>query len=590
MDRDGDLDIVATSFSGDSVELYENRPIHRRASFEEVVVANDFAEAALAVDVDGDGDLDIVGGGPLTWYERQVESFVARVIDTFAGLTGGQLVHVDAADIDGDGDLDLAGGNSFRQLWWENDGTPEDGAGGGLGTSWTRHPISDGHTQLDGTAVVDFDRDGVLDLLAFDRTSDQVLWWQNDGSPGDGVGGDGNSWTEGVIDGVTDTPRAALPRDVDRDGDLDVIVVSQLAAPRVSWWRNDAGATSWSQQTISGGTPLVAAAEDVDGDGDLDVFVGNGGSVGGALLDLIRQESPGDGSTWQSESIGILTDQFFLNELGAGDFDLDGQVDIAGVGDRDRTYWWQNIGLGGGWTRMDISIDQFRADGLRVEDADGDALPDLIVPSLSAGKIVFWRNRAAQAQLIASEMPNIILGDGELSALLRINAVTLGRVGDNQAEIAALELLFEEAPGDPLSAVEAGSVIDELRLYEDLDDSGDLDPMVDMLVGTLAAPAPNAGELRFELPDFVATISSTSFRSYFLAVQLTADAVAQSVDSLRVTLRTAESRMEDTVYDSPLVLLDPEDASTQVLRIEEVLFADGFETGDTSRWSALIQP
>ncbi|MEM8995828.1 MAG: VCBS repeat-containing protein, partial [Acidobacteriota bacterium] len=593
LDRDGDLDIVATSFSGDSVELYENRPIQRRASFEEVVVAPDFAEAALAADVDGDGDLDIVGGGPLTWYERQGGSFVRRVIDTFAGFTGGQLAHVDAADLDGDGDLDLAGGNLFRQFWWENDGTPADGAGGGLGTSWTRHPVSDGHMQLDGTAVVDFDRDGDGDLLAFDRTGDEVLWWENDGTPADGVGGDGNSWTERVIDGVTDTPRAALPRDVDRDGDVDVVVVAQLAATRISWWRNDAGATSWSQQTSGPGTPLVAAAEDVDNDGDLDVFAGFGGSAGGAVLGLVRQQAPGDGSAWMSpgESIGQLNDQFFLNELGAGDFDLDGRVDIVGVGDRDRTYWWRNPGQpGGGWPRADVSIDQFRVDALRVEDADGDRLPDLVVPSLSASKIVIWRNRAAQAQLIASELPSIALDEGELSALLRISAITFGGVGDNQAEIAALELLLEAAPGDPLSASEASSVIEELRLYEDLDDSGDLDPAVDDLIATLAAPAPSAGALRFELPDFTATISSSSFRSYLLAAQLTADAIAQPVDSLRVTLRTAESRMEDAFYDSPLVLFDPEDASTPVLPIEDVLFADGFESGGLSRWSAVIQP
>ncbi|MEO1369746.1 MAG: VCBS repeat-containing protein, partial [Acidobacteriota bacterium] len=419
---------------------------------------------------------------------------------------------------------------------------------------------------------------------AFDRTGDEVLWWQSDGTPADGLGGDGNSWTEAVIDGVSDTPRAALARDVDRDGDVDVVVVAQLAATRISWWRNDGDGTSWSQQTIGSGTPLTAAAGDADNDGDLDVFAGFGGSAEGAVLGLVRQQAPGDGSSWASpsEPIGQLTDQFFLNELDAGDFDLDGRLDIAGVGDRDRTYWWQNPGAAGGWPRSDVSIDDFRADALRVEDADGDRLPDLVVPSLAAGKIVIWRNRAAQAQLIASDMPGTFLDDGELSALLLISAITFGRSGDSQAEIAALELLLEAAPGDPLSTAEASSVIDELRFYEDLDDSGDLDPGVDDLIATLPAPSPVAGALRFELPDFVATIGSSGFRSYFLAVQLTADATAQPVDSLRITLRTAESRMEDAVYDSPLVLFDPEDVSTPVLRIEEVLFGDGFESGDTS--------
>ncbi|MEM6796854.1 MAG: VCBS repeat-containing protein, partial [Acidobacteriota bacterium] len=552
--------------------------------------APDRADAALAADVDGDGDLDLVGGGPLTWYERDGESFTARVIDTFAGLTGGQLAHLTAADLDGDGDMDLAGGNSLRQLWWENDGSPTDGVGGGLGTSWTRHPVSEGHTQLDGTEAVDLNRDGVLDLLSFDLGGGEVLWWENDGTPADGVGGDGNSWTEEVIDSVTAFPRAALPRDVDRDGDLDVVVVSQTATRRISWWRNNSNASSWTQQLISPGLPLAAAVDDVDQDGDLDIFWGSGGAAGGAGLNLIRQQAPADGSSWQvpGESLGRLIDEPFFNELGAADLDLDGRVDLVGIGDRDRTYWWHNPGGVGGWPREDISIEQFRAEDLRVQDADGDALPDLVVPSAFDTKIVVWRNQAAQAQLIASEAPSVFLEEGELAALLRVSAITLGQPGDNLAEIAALELLLEAAPGNPLSGSEASSILDELRFYEDIDASGSLDPQVDTLIATLASPSPSAGALRFELPDFAAPIGSSGFRNYFLAALLTPDAVAQSVDSLRVTLRTAESRMEDAFYDSPLALFDPEDASTPVLTIEEVLFADDFESGDTTGWSSAV--
>ena len=210
------------------------------------------------------------------------------------------------------------------------------------------------------------------------------------------------------------------------------------------------------------------------------------------------------------------------------------------------------------------------------------------MPSVFAGKIVIWHNEAAQAQLIASEVPGVVLENSALAAVLRINAITLGRSGDNQAEIAALELLFEETPGDPLSGPEANSILAELRLYEELDDSGDLDPEQDMLIGTLAAPTPVDGVVRFELPDFASTIASANFRSYFLAVVMTADALAQPVSSLRVTLLTEDSRMEDAVYDAPLVLLDPENVSTQVLAIDDPIFADGFESGNTSAWSSAV--
>jgi len=42
-----------------------------------------------------------------------------------------------------------------------------------------------------------------------------------------------------------------------------------------------------------------------------------------------------------------------------------------------------------------------------------------------------------------------------------------GRAGDSDAEFARLELLFEEAPGDPLSSAEANSLIDTLAVYRD---------------------------------------------------------------------------------------------------------------------------
>ena len=73
-------------------------------------------------------------------------------------------------------------------------------------------------------------------------------------------------------------------------------------------------------------------------------------------------------------------------------------------------------------------------------------------------------------------------------------------------------------------------------------------------------------------------------------VETTPDAPAQATDTLRITLRTSRSRMEDTTYDSPLALQSPEDISTQILLIEDPnqIFTDGFESGDTTAWTAVV--
>lgn len=590
VDRDGDLDIAATGHSADVIAWWENVPIHRGVEFVEDVVATDFADTAIASDIDQDGDLDIVGGGLLRWYERQGSAWQAHDIDFFAGLTGGLLTSVAVGDLDGDGDPDVAGTNNFRALWWENDGSPRDDMGGGLGTSWTRHQVSDSHSQAQGISTVDLDQDGFLDLLAFDLSGDDVLWWENDGSPGDDLGGDGNSWTERVVDNLTDGPRAAIARDIDRDGDLDVMVVSQTHSPageRVSFWRNNGGGISWTRQPIGAGGPLTATVDDVDADGDLDVVAGAGTGIGEGTLQFHEQQPPGDGSQWTAGSpIGVLdTGQPFVNEMALADFDLDGDLDAGAVGDRDNTYWFENPASGPSWSRHPVTIGQFDTDGLIAQEADGRGAPDLIAASNIDSKIVIWENRAAQALLIGSDVSVSPLTNGIEAAMLRINAITLGRSGDNQAEIARLDLLLEEAPGAPLSGPEAGSILANLHFYEDIDGSGDFDPDADDLIGTLLSPAPVDGVVSFVLPDFLATIGSASFRNYFLVVEMTADATAQATDSLRITLLTRQSRMEDAIYDSPLTLKSPEDVATQVLAIVNPIFDDGFESGDTSLWS-----
>lgn len=590
VDHDGDLDIAATGFLEDAVWWWENIPIHRSVDFVEITVANNSANAAIAADIDQDGDLDIVGGGSIYWYERQESSWQAHQIDAFAGLTGGTLTSVAAGDVDGDGDLDLAGTNNFRILWWENDGTPLDDTGGGLGTSWTRHQVSESHNQAQGLSIVDIDRDGSVDLLAFDHSGDQVLWWKNDGSPGDDVGGDGNSWTEGVIDSLTDGPRSALARDMDRDGDPDVVVVAQYFAESISWWRNNGSGTSWIRQSVTTGLPLVAGVGDTDNDGDLDIVTGQGGAAPEGTLVFNGNESPADGTVWAASSIvGVLdTGQPFFNELDMADFDLDGDLDAGAVGSLTKTYWFDNPSDGTTWLRNEVSIDQFNTNGLVAQQADGQGPIDLIGASLAGDRIVIWENRAAQATLIASDVSLSPLQDGATSAALRINANSLGRSGDNPAEVARLALLLEESPGDPLTGPEALSIITSLSFYEDIDASGDFDAGIDTLIATLPAPSPVVGLLTFNLPNFAATINGGTFRDYFLTVEMAADATAQAVNSLRITLLTPQSRMEDATYDSPLVLQSPENTATQVMVIENPLFSDGFESGGTTAWSESI--
>ena len=134
---------------------------------------------------------------------------------------------VSSADVDGDGDLDVLGMATEADdvTWWENEG--------GDGSTWTLHLI-DGN--FDGAFTVhaaDVDGDGDVDVLGSAETADDVTWWENEG-------GDGSTWITHLIDGNFDGAFCVYSADVDGDGDMDVLGAA-LNADDVTWWENEGG-------------------------------------------------------------------------------------------------------------------------------------------------------------------------------------------------------------------------------------------------------------------------------------------------------------------------------------------------------------
>jgi hypothetical protein len=83
-----------------------------------------------------------------------------------------------AADLDGDRDIDVVAtgwGSPGRVAWFENTGS----AGG----AWTMHVLKDNWKRANQVIVADFDGDRRLDLAACaERGTLELRWWHNDGS------------------------------------------------------------------------------------------------------------------------------------------------------------------------------------------------------------------------------------------------------------------------------------------------------------------------------------------------------------------------------------------------------------------------
>ena len=312
---------------------------------------------------------------------------------------GAQLVRL--ADLDADGDLDIVGANYelWTKAWWENDG-----AGGG----WTGHTLDEpqarhGEPGQRSGFVVDLDSDGDLDVLHPRWLGWGVRWNRNGGSAfGGGVGATWSNEDIVVTDQVLGT-RGVSVGDLDGDGDLDVFA----AGDEMRWWRNgDASgagdATAWNEVSIGPGAQALGSAVpwitesllgDLDGDGDLDVVTITDAARGLSLWRNGDALGGGDGSEWSRTAIDEPAALAGVDDVIAVDRDADGDLDLLGIGsDQLGARWYVNgeqgdgDGDGSAWLARGVGGDF--DESVVACDLDGDG--DLELASLRLGQLAWW--------------------------------------------------------------------------------------------------------------------------------------------------------------------------------------------------------
>jgi glutamine amidotransferase-like uncharacterized protein/PKD repeat protein len=176
-DADGDNDVVGASLDGNEVTWWENGggdPIQ----WTEHTITNTFAGSHMVrvEDVDDDGDPDILaaafavntiawwrndGGDPVSWTRQNIDA-------GFGGAVG-----VEPADIDGDGDIDVLGTAQPTDdiAWWRNDG--------GDPIMWRKKSISENFAQVWPLGAADLDSNGTMDLVAGGFEADEIRCWMN---------------------------------------------------------------------------------------------------------------------------------------------------------------------------------------------------------------------------------------------------------------------------------------------------------------------------------------------------------------------------------------------------------------------------
>ena len=275
LDGDGDSDILSATLGGSFVSprpseigWYENLDGNGNFSQQRLLHSSPrFGRAAHAVDVDGDGDSDVVTvfRGLTAWHENidGAGSFGPEQIIAEESFDNSHAI--DAADFNGDGGLDILTGSNVSQTgqeiaWYKNTN--------GHGTFGERQPITakqpDGASWVD---VKDLDGDGDLDLLASSAKENWIGWYKND--DGNGTFGERNLITTNLLD-----PRSIFGSDIDGDGDVDALSAS-AGDNKIAWYDNVDGKGMFGDQTVittdAAGAQSVFAI-DIDGDGDMDVI------------------------------------------------------------------------------------------------------------------------------------------------------------------------------------------------------------------------------------------------------------------------------------------------------------------------------
>jgi len=478
LDLDGDLDLAVAGARG-GVSLFAN---HRQLAF---ALAHSSAVAdptALAlVDLDRDGDLDVLCAGSRGVDVLRNER--ARGFTADLPLAAGPTSALAVLDLDGDGSVDLLTGGAAGGLWRN------------LNPGFAGLPSGIGTEGVVAAPAADFDRDGDLDLVLLRREANP-MWCTGSASAVRGP----MQLEPAAAFVLGSNANAQVLADVDRDGDLDVVIGLPGGGGRVL--RNERGGVLSDSGEVLGGVDftLALAVGDLDQDGDLDVITGNTAG-GGAWIYL------NDGAGHFLETAQVAAGAH-TTALALGDVDRDGDLDLV-VG---------NLGVRGESNRLftNDGHGRLRDTGLRfgsletrsllLADVDGDGDLDLITAD-ARGEALLWLGdgrggfAAAGACLRQGRLSGLaggdLDGDGDLDLWAASDDGTGSRVWRNDGRGA-----FTDS-GQRLGLLHATSV----RLA-DVDGDGDPDAVTTAL-GVPPTLWSNDGAGTFAAADLVLPAGNT---------------------------------------------------------------------------------
>jgi len=371
-----------------------------------------------AGDIDLDGDRDLVAGGgyALFVYENGGEADGWRrygnLDDTNQiGANGAELY-----DVDGDDDLDVVSALYNNNLgWWENPGPPLSD------NPWELHVLSSESRYLHDLIRVDLDGDQVAEEFianlnsGYWNASITIKWYRPGTNPE-------SPWEQHTIEanrseGAPHGHAGLDVADIDGDGDRDLAYAN-------GWYEGPADSTgswTWHEVTTEYGISNVLA-RDLDLDGDLDLVMGAGHHGEGVYW----YEQP-DGSpfgSWAEHEIDALLHH--PECLQSVDLANDGDVDLvtcdlffgedSGEPGWDEEvhsiYLFENLPGDDSWQESVLSPNSYPSHQLRIDDVNQDGMWDVISESAGTSVVSYYENAMATSYFNLEVVDSAYPGNG----------------------------------------------------------------------------------------------------------------------------------------------------------------------------------
>ena len=319
--------------------------------------------------------------------------------------TIGRSMDAELADVDADGDLDVLVAKEFAP----NVLLVNDGNGGLANVSATQLPQV--RHDSEDIAVGDFDRDGDLDVVFVSEDDRIHEYYLNDGRGSFGEAGEKRLT-------VTSVSNAVIPIDFEGDGDLDLLVGSAgqdlaLANDGSGKFVDETAARLPVETNVTQDLELA----DVDGDEDLDLIQAN--EDGNRLL---LNEGVGTFVDATAGRLPLPAAGEETRQAALGDVDRDGDVDIAFANVRfamerdpqDRLLLNDGTGHFADVTATHLPPDAFSTVDVSLVDVDGDRDLDMLRANAFGGGYQLYTGDGAGRFVDATPrwFPAGLAGDG----------------------------------------------------------------------------------------------------------------------------------------------------------------------------------